>query len=125
MNKNDSYKMRYLFGYEQHDLVLLLMLITTFLVMIHQNKVNKLQRFVRDPIFIGNLFLMSAFSLWIIYFNRVEDARDDKDKNTRIKLRHSLFIAIIAFIIALCAAFELVILPFWIIWISSFYFDIS
>ena len=93
--------------------------------MMQQEKVKTLRRFSRDPIFVGNLLFVVVFSLWIIYFNKVEDAKNEHDKNHRIKLRQSLFLGIVAFIIALCAAFELVVLPFWIIWVSSFYFDIS
>ena len=125
MGNDDSYKMKYWFGYEQHDVVLVIMLITSFLVMMQQEKVNTLRRFSRDPIFVGNLLFVVLFSLWIIYFNKVEDAKNEHDKNHRIRLRQSLFLGIVAFIIALCAAFELVVLPFWIIWVSSFYFDIS
>ena len=117
--------MKYWFGYEQHDVILVLMLVTAFLIMMQQEKVDKLRRFIRDPIFIGNLLVVLGFSLWIIHFNRVEDSKDDDDKQRRIRLRKSLFLGIVAFIIALCAAFELVVLPFWIVWVSSYYFNIS
>lgn len=116
--------MKLLFGYDQHDIVLLLMLVTSFLIMMQQEKVEKLQRFVHDPIFLINLTVVLAFSLWIIHFNKVKDAKDEDDKKGRIRLRQSLFLGILAFIIALCAAFELVVLPFWVVWVSSYYFNI-
>ena len=81
MDNDDGYKMKYWFGYEQHDVVLLIMLVTSFMVMMQQEKVNTLRRFSRDPIFVGNLLFVVVFSLWIIYFNRVEDAKNEDDKN--------------------------------------------
>ena len=116
--------MQLLFGHDQHDVVLVIMLVTVFLIMMQEDKVEKLQRFIHDPVFIINLTVVAMFSLWIIQFNQVEDAKDKDDKEGRIRLRQSLFFGLLAFIIALCAAFELVVLPFWIVWVSSYYFNI-
>jgi len=121
----DSTKMIYWFGVEQHDIVLLLMLVTSFLIMMQEEKLNRLRGFMDDSIFKLNIVLALAFSIWIIYFQKVENANNEKERKRRIKLRRSLFLGYLAFIIALCAAFDLVVLPFWVVWVSSYYFDLS
>lgn len=78
-----------------------------------------------DSIFKLNIVLALGFSMWIIYFQKVENANNEKERKKRIKLRRSLFLGYLAFIIALCAAFDLVVLPFWVVWVSSYYFDLS
>ena len=121
----DSSKMIYWFGVEQHDVVLLLMLVTSFLIMMQEEKLNRLRGFMDDSIFKLNIMLAFGFSMWIIYFQKVENANNEKERKKRIKLRRSLFLGYLAFIIALCAAFDLVVLPFWVVWVSSYYFDLS
>ena len=101
------------------------MQLTGFLIMLQKDKVNKIHKFMNDSIFKVNIIAAVFFTLWIIYFQKVEDAVDKDDKQRRIKLRRSLFLGQLAIIIALCAAFDLVVLPFWIVWISSYYFDIN
>ena len=113
------------FGVEQHDVVLLLMLATSFLIMLQEEKMERLLKFFNDPIFKVNIGIALAFSVWIIYFQKVEDSANNQERKKRIKLRQSLFLGYLAFIIALCAAFDLVVLPFWVVWVSSYYFDLS
>ena len=113
------------FGVEQHDVVLLLMLATSFLIMLQEEKMERLLKFFNDPIFKVNIGIAVAFSIWIIYFQKVEDSANNQERKKRIKLRQSLFLGYLAFIIALCAAFDLVVLPFWVVWVSSYYFDLS
>lgn len=120
-----SYNVGYWFGVEEHDVILLLLLLTGFLIMLQKDKVNKIHKFMNDSIFKVNIIAAVFFTLWIIYFQKVEDAVDKDDKQRRIKLRRSLFLGQLAIIIALCAAFDLVVLPFWVVWISSYYFDIN
>jgi uncharacterized membrane protein YqjE len=117
--------MRYLFGVEQHDVVLLLMLVTSLLIMIQEDKINRLKSMLNDIIFQANLIIAFIFSMWIIQFQKVEDAKNEDERKERIKLRKSLFLGYLAFIIALCAAFDLVVLPFWVVWVSSYYFDLN
>ena len=121
----DSSKMICWFGVEQHDIVLFLMIVTSFLIMMQEEKLNKLRGFMDDSIFKLNIVLALGFSMWIIYFQKVENANNEKERKKRIKLRRSLFLGYLAFIIALCAAFDLVVLPFWVVWVSSYYFDLS
>ena len=113
------------FGVEHHDVVLLLMLATSFLIMLQEEKMERLLKFFKDPIFKVNIGIAVAFSIWIIYFQKVEDSANNQERKKRIKLRQSLFLGYLAFIIALCAAFDLVVLPFWVVWVSSYYFDLS
>ena len=115
----------YWFGVEKNDVVLLLLIVTSMLIMMQEEKKDRLKLFVGDRIFLANISLAVIFSIWIIHFQRVEDAKSADDKNRRIKLRRSLFLGYLAFIIALCAAFDLVVLPFWVVWVSSYYFDLS
>ena len=122
--KNDP-SLIYWFGIEKHDVILLLMIITSLLILMQEEKLDRLKRFGSDTIFKLNIVLALAFSIWIIQFQRVEDAKDENDRKKRVKLRQSLFLGYLAFIIALCAAFDLVVLPFWVVWVSSYYFDIS
>lgn len=121
----DHSNMRYLFGVEQHDVVLLLMLVTSLLIMIQEDKINRLKSMLNDIIFQANLIIAFIFSMWIIQFQKVEDAKNEDERKERIKLRKSLFLGYLAFIIALCAAFDLVVLPFWVVWVSSYYFDLN
>ena len=118
-------KITYWFGVEKNDVVLLLLIVTSLLIMLQEEKKDRFKMFVSDKIFLANISLAVAFSIWIIHFQKVEDAKSPDDKARRIKLRKSLFLGYLAFIIALCAAFDLVVLPFWVVWVSSYYFDLS
>ena len=47
------------------------------------------------------------------------------DKDQKLRMRKAVYQGAIAFIIAICAAFDLTVAPFWMVFLSSFFFTID
>ena len=60
--------------------------------------------------------LLTVITVW---FYKVKDANGEDQKSIRIKVRTSLLSAWIAFMIALCSEFHLLLAPFWIVFVST------
>uniref|UniRef100_A0A6C0JU82 Uncharacterized protein n=1 Tax=viral metagenome TaxID=1070528 RepID=A0A6C0JU82_9ZZZZ len=65
------------------------------------------------------LILAILLTVITVWFYKVKDANGEDQKSIRIKVRKSLLSAWIAFMIALCSEFHLLLAPFWIVFVST------
>lgn len=72
--------------------------------------------FKTGPFLINLLFIFG----FVYYVYNIDD-KDPQIKN----LKHSINIALLALIIAFMAYIDMVLAPFWIIFVSSYYFSIA
>jgi hypothetical protein len=101
-----------------NDLLLLSMIPIPFILINSSNKIH-LKQLLIDPIWSIQLILAILLTILTIWFYKVKDAKGEDQKNIRIKVRKSLFAAWLAFMIALCSEFHLLLAPFWIVFVST------
>ena len=105
--------------------MLVVLLGTMLILAVRQQKLVKLHKMAGDPLFLLNLLVIALFTIWVLYFRRPRYAKDDKDRVYRMRLSKAVYYGLHAVIIALCASVDLVLLPFWVVWVSSYYFNIA
>jgi hypothetical protein len=87
------------------------------------HKRNKAYHMLMDPAWVIQFCIALIFVVWIIIYRSITDAKDETDSAYRTNLRNALISGLFAFIIALCAEFNLIIAPFWIVFITSYYLN--
>ena len=82
-----------------------------------QKAINMLSSYT----WISQFLLLMIFMCYVLFINKPAD--DDIDgKNDAIRMRKAVYQGAIAFVIAICAAFDLTIAPFWLVFLSAFFF---
>lgn len=92
------------------------LLITIVIVYRHKEKRQILIKLVTNKSFLLGFFVTVSFIMYTLSLG-------DDGENERIKIatKHGL----LAFLIAIMAALDLEIAPFWLVWLTSYYLDIS
>ena len=90
--------------------------ITFFFIFTDSRRTKKIKEMIHDRRFVINLIPIILFSILILKFY----PKNYKDYE---KITHATKQAIIALIIAVCAAVDLRLAPFYFVWITSYYFD--
>lgn len=84
-------------------------------VLYQNNELNKVINGLLDKNFIIWLILTLAYSTYILY----NKAKNEDEEKSQKATRH----AIMALIIAYFSRLDLVIAPFWVVWVFSYYTD--
>tara|TARA_B100000902_G_scaffold353305_1_gene364640 strand:- start:1127 stop:1456 length:330 start_codon:yes stop_codon:yes gene_type:complete len=74
-----------------------------------------------NSMWVTQFLLMIVFMLYVLLIHNPEDS---EDKEQKLRMRKAVYQGSIAFIIAICAAFDLTVAPFWLVFLSSFFFTI-
>ena len=101
-----------------NDLILLSMIPIPFMV-VTTSYTMSFNRVFSDPMWFIQFSLAIIVTLITVWFYKVKDAKGEDEKNIRIKVRKSLLSAWIAFMIAICSEFHLLLVPFWIVFVST------
>jgi phosphatidylglycerophosphate synthase len=101
-----------------NDVLLLSMIPIPFILINSSNKIH-LKQLLIDPIWYIQLILAILLTVITIWFYKVYDTNGEDANATYIKIRKSLFAAWLAFMIALCSEFHLLLAPFWIVFVST------
>jgi len=106
------------------NVTLILFLLLTIRAIIQLGKLKNIIDFFKKPKTIGQLAMIVAW-IYLIY-NYASKNKDSKDKKTLEnveKLKNASKKAILALLIAFFARIDLVIAPFWLIWIMAYYLE--
>ena len=101
-----------------NDVLLLSMIPIPFILINSSNKIH-LKQLLIDPIWYIQLILAILLTVVTIWFYKVYDTSGQDTNTTYIKIRKSLFAAWLAFMVALCSEFHLLLAPFWIVFVST------
>jgi len=101
-----------------NDLLLLSMIPIPLVIITTSYKINYKLVF-SDPLWYIQFIIAILLTILTVWFYKVKDAKGEDQKNIRIKVRKSLLSAWIAFMIALCSEFHLLLAPFWIVFVST------
>lgn len=103
-------------GEPLHDKFLGLLLFATFIVILLSTKLGKLGRILEDfthPIFLINITILSIFTIYGFKYSKTK------------RLRKATSAALVGFIVAYLSRLDLVFLPFYVIILVDYYFEIS
>lgn len=106
------------------NVAIILFLLLTLRAIIQLGKLKDIIEFFKKPKTIGQLSLIAAW-IYLIY-NYASKNKDSKDKKTLEnleKLKNASKKAILALLIAFFARIDLVIAPFWLIWMMAYYLE--
>jgi len=106
------------------NVTLILFLLLTIRAIIQLGKLKNIIDFFKKPKTIGQLAMIVAW-IYLIY-NYASKNKDSKDKKTLEnveKLKNASKKAILALLIAFFARIDLVIAPFWLIWMMAYYLE--
>ena len=106
------------------NVTLILFLLLTIRAIIQLGKLKNIIDFFKKPKTIGQLAMIVAW-IYLVY-NYASKNKDSKDKKTLEnveKLKNASKKAILALLIAFFARIDLVIAPFWLIWIMAYYLE--
>lgn len=92
--------------------------ITSIKIFWDNNKRKKVIGLLTSKPFLMNMLFIFSFVYYV--FNI-----DDEDEKEIIKLKNAIRTALLGLIIAFMAYIDMVLAPFWIIFVASYYFDIS
>tara|TARA_B100001758_G_C17972113_1_gene383797 strand:- start:253 stop:585 length:333 start_codon:yes stop_codon:yes gene_type:complete len=90
--------------------------ISFFFILTDHRRMKKLTNLIKDKRFLFNLIPIVLFSIVALHF--YPKSYDNYDRFIKATKQ-----AIIALIIAVCAAIDLRLAPFYFVWITSYYFD--
>jgi len=106
------------------NVTLILFLLLTIRAIIQLGKLKNIIDFFKKPKTIGQLAMIVAW-IYLVY-NYASKNKDSKDKKTLEnveKLKNASKKAILALLIAFFARIDLVIAPFWLIWMMAYYLE--
>ena len=106
------------------NVALLLFLLLTLRAIIQLGKLKDIIEFFKKPKTIGQLSLIVAWIYLIYnYSSKNKDSKDKKISENVEKLKNASKKAILALLIAFFARIDLVIAPFWLIWMMAYYLE--
>ena len=76
-----------------------------------------------NPMWLSQFLLMIIFTCYTLFFYNPDDILQH-DKVHKSDMRKSIYQGAISFIIAICAAFDLTVAPFWLVFLSSYFFSV-
>ena len=106
------------------NVAVLLFLLLTLRAIIQLGKLKDIIEFFKKPKTIGQLSLIVAWIYLIYnYSSKNKDSKDKKILENVEKLINASKKAILALLIAFFARIDLVIAPFWLIWMMAYYLE--
>lgn len=106
------------------NIAVLLFLLLTLRAIIQLGKLKDIIEFFKKPKTIGQLSLIVAWIYLIYnYSSKNKDSKDKKISENVEKLKNASKKAILALLIAFFARIDLVIAPFWLIWMMAYYLE--
>tara|TARA_Y100000996_G_scaffold357071_1_gene298208 strand:- start:203 stop:592 length:390 start_codon:yes stop_codon:yes gene_type:complete len=106
------------------NVAVLLFLLLTLRAIIQLGKLKDIIEFFKKPKTIGQLSLIVAWIYLIYnYSSKNKDSKDKKILENVEKLKNASKKAILALLIAFFARIDLVIAPFWLIWMMAYYLE--
>tara|TARA_B100001093_G_scaffold275283_1_gene263128 strand:+ start:7864 stop:8253 length:390 start_codon:yes stop_codon:yes gene_type:complete len=106
------------------NVAVLLFLLLTLRAIIQLGKLKDIIEFFKKPKTIGQLSLIVAWIYLIYnYSSKNKDSKDKKISENVEKLKNASKKAILALLIAFFARIDLVIAPFWLIWMMAYYLE--
>ncbi len=106
------------------NVAVLLFLLLTLRAIIQLGKLKEIIEFFKKPKTIGQLSLIVAWIYLIYnYSSKNKDSKDKKISENVEKLKNASKKAILALLIAFFARIDLVIAPFWLIWMMAYYLE--
>ena len=101
-----------------------LFLVLTVRAVVQLKKTNRIINFFKAPKTIGQLLLII---LWVylvyVYVNKHKHSKDPNIVDNVTKLQNATKKAFLALLIAFFASIDLVIAPFWLIWVIAYYLE--
>lgn len=106
------------------NVAVILFLLLTLRAIIQLGKLKDIIEFFKKPKTIGQLSLIVAWIYLIYnYSSKNKDSKDKKISENVEKLKNASKKAILALLIAFFARIDLVIAPFWLIWMMAYYLE--
>ena len=106
------------------NVTLILFLLLTIRAIIQLGKLKNIIDFFKKPKTIGQLAMIVAWIYLIYnYSSKNKDSKDKKISENVEKLKNASKKAILALLIAFFARIDLVIAPFWLIWMMAYYLE--
>ena len=106
------------------NIAVILFLLLTLRAIIQLGKLKEIVEFFKKPKTIGQLSLIVAWIYLIYnYSSKNKDSKDKKILENVEKLKNASKKAILALLIAFFARIDLVIAPFWLIWMMAYYLE--
>ena len=107
-------------------IILIIIIIILCLIIISSKKTEpiKIIKLLNNRVFLFFTPLIIFFTIYIFIFNKINKDDSDEVKQNKIKIKEALKHALIGYIIAICAYFDILILPFFIIFIISYLYNI-
>jgi len=106
------------------NVAVILFLLLTLRAVIQLGKLKDIIEFFKKPKTIGQLSLIVAWIYLIYnYSSKNKDSKDKKISENVEKLKNASKKAILALLIAFFARIDLVIAPFWLIWMMAYYLE--
>ena len=75
-------------------------------------------KIMTNPMWILQFLLMIMFTCYVLFFYNPTDIVKD-GSSSKVDMRKAVYQGAIAFIIAICAAFDITVAPFWLVFLSS------
>lgn len=111
-------------GTSGFNVAIFLFLILTIRAIIQLGKLKNIIDFFKNPKTIGQLTLIAAWIYLIYnYASKNKDSTDKKTLENIENLKNASKKAILALLIAFFARIDLVIAPFWLIWVMAYYLE--
>ena len=106
------------------NIAVILFLLLTLRTIIQLGKLKEIVEFFKKPKTIGQLSLIVGWIYLIYnYSSKNKDSKDKKISENVEKLKNASKKAILALLIAFFARIDLVIAPFWLIWMMAYYLE--
>jgi len=106
------------------NVAVILFLLLTLRAIIQLGKLKDIIEFFKKPKTIGQLSLIVAWIYLIYnYSSKNKNSKDKKISENVEKLKNASKKAILALLIAFFARIDLVIAPFWLIWMMAYYLE--
>ena len=107
---------------QRNDLFLFGVIAIIPLIILSDNeKRKKAYEMMSNGMWVTQFLLMMTFMLYVLV---IDTPVGGADKDQKLRMRKAVYQGAIAFIIAICAAFDLTVAPFWMVFLSSFFFTI-
>jgi|TARA_B110000495_G_C22463545_1_gene288229 hypothetical protein len=88
-------------------------LITGFKILFDKKKLNRAKELFSNKFFLINMVVIAIFSFYALNL----EEKDEKVDNLQLSIKHGL----LGLIIAVLANIDLVVTPFWLIFLASYY----
>lgn len=92
-------------------------------VLSSQEKRTRAIEMMTNPMWVTQFTLMLGFVFYILYVSNDENVSEEERHNVK-NMRRAMFQGAMAFLIAICAVFDFSIAPFWLVFLSSYFYEL-